>query len=74
MVTVVAGASVVVHTVGDIDPGEKSNMICFVAFERTQAAPQSVCLNDFAPKNIRSILATLDTSHFEMSPLNDIAS
>ena len=30
-------------------------------------------LNDFASKNIFSLLVTLDTSHFERSPLNDAA-
>ena len=33
-------------------------------------APQSVCANDEAPLNISAMLVTLDTSHFETSPLN----
>ena len=42
-----AGENVdVVHP--DIDPDEPSNMRFFLAFEWTQAAPQSFFLNDFA--------------------------
>ena len=66
-----AGADV--HTVSDIDPGDPSNMRFLVAFEWTQTAPQSCCLNDVALMNISSMLVTLDTSHLEMSPLNDVA-
>ena len=61
------------HSVRDIDPGEPSNIISFVAFECTQAAPQSLCLNDVAFRNILFMLPTLDTSHREMSVLNDVA-
>ena len=57
-----------VHTVRDIDPNETTNMRVLLAFERTQAALQSVCLDDVAPRNIPPILVTLDTSHFDMSP------
>ena len=39
---------VVVHTVGDIDPGDLLNMRFWLAFELTQAAPQSSRLNDVA--------------------------
>ena len=60
-----------VHTVRDIDPGEFSNMSTFLAFDRTQAAPQRFCLNPTAFENISSISTTLDTSHFEISQLND---
>ena len=37
-----------VHTCDDIDPNEPANMSFLLAFERTQAAPHSVCLNDVA--------------------------
>jgi len=36
-------------------------------------APQRVWENALAPLNMRSMLVTLDTSHFERSPLNDFA-
>ena len=62
-----------VHTVSDIDPDVPVNMSIFVDFELTQAAPQSFCLKDAAFKNISSILATLDTSHLEISRLNAVA-
>ena len=62
------------HTVRDSDPDEPSNITRLFAFELTQAAPQSVCLNDVAPRNISAIVVTLDTSHFDMSLLNEVAS
>ena len=34
------------HTVGDIEPDERSNIWLLLAFEWTQAAPQSVCRKD----------------------------
>ena len=37
-----------VHASDDIDPYEPVNMAFLLAFERTQAAPHSVCLNDAA--------------------------
>ena len=43
---------VCVHTVRDIDPGDLSNINSLLAFEWTQATPQSVCLNDLASRNI----------------------
>ena len=43
---------VVAHVVEDIDPDELANMENLVAFEWTQASPQSFCLNEVAPKNI----------------------
>ena len=70
---VVAGVGTDVHTVSDTDPDESSNMSSLLALDWTQAAPQSVCLNDVACSNILSMLTTLDTSHFEMSPLNNPA-
>ena len=41
----VPGVVADVHTVPDIDPGEPVNISIFFAFESTQAAPQSFCLN-----------------------------
>ena len=35
--------------------------------------PQRVCVNDDAPKNMAFMLNTLDTSHLEISRLNDDA-
>ena len=61
------------HAVRDIDPDERTNMSFWLAFELTQAAPQSCCLNDPAFENMLSMLVTLDTSHFEISRLNDDA-
>ena len=61
---------VFVHTVLEMDPGEPSNMTVLLAFEWTQGASQSFRLNDFAWRNIESILITRDTSHFDTSPLN----
>ena len=40
------------HTVRDIDPGEPSKILSLVAFEWTQADPQSCCSNDVALSNI----------------------
>ena len=40
------------HTFRDIDPGEPANIRFFLAFERTQAGSQSLCLNDSACINI----------------------
>ena len=56
-----------------IDPDDPANILLLLAFELTQAAPRSSWLNDFAKKNILSILVTLDTSHLEMSQLKDVA-
>ena len=71
--SVVTDVGAGVHTGCDIDPDVPVNASVFVAFELSQAAPQSSCLKDASLRNIRSILITLDTSHFEMSPLNDSA-
>ena len=62
-----------VQTVADIDPDEPKNMPDFDAVEWTQEAPHSSRLNDVASMNMKSMLAALDTSHFEMSPLNEAA-
>ena len=48
-----------------IRPDEPSNIPALSAVEVIHA-PQSVCANDDAPKNICFMLATLDTSHLEM--------
>ena len=55
-----------------ISPGELSNIPSLSAVEVSHA-PQSVCAKDDAPENISSMLVTLDTSHLEMSLLNDDA-
>ena len=39
---------VVAHTVCDIDPDDPSNIKFLLAFEWTQADPQSLCSNDVA--------------------------
>ena len=61
------------HADRDIDPDELTNMSFWLALELAQAAPQSCWLNDPAFENMLSMLVTLDTSHFEMSQLNDDA-
>ena len=65
---VVAGAVLVVHS----RPDEPSNISCLSAVEVLHA-PQSVCEKDDALRNMDFMLATLDTSHLEMSLLNDDA-
>ena len=60
-----------VHTVREIDPNDPTNISFLLAFEWTQAALQSFCVNEAALLNMLSMLVTLDTSHLEMSPLND---
>ena len=65
---------VAAHTVGDIDPGESLNIDFLVAFDWDQAGVQSFCVKADAPRNISFMSVTLDTSHFEMSALNDVAS
>ena len=67
------GTGVGVHTVSDIDPDEPANIELLLAFEWTQAAPQSFCLNDVACRNMSFILVTFETSHIEMEPLKDVA-
>ena len=64
---------VAVHAARGIDPYELSNIIPLLAFEFTQAVPDSFCLNDVAPQNTKAMFVTLDTPHFEISPLNDVA-
>ena len=62
-----------VHTSLDIDPVEPTNMCVWVAREWTQRAPQRLCLKDAAFRNMFFMLITLETCHFEMSRLNDVA-
>ena len=50
-------------------PEDLSNMPVLAAVDLDQA-PQSVRENLVAPLNIRAIVVTFDTSHFEMSALN----
>ena len=61
------------HDVSDIEPSEPANILSLDAFEKPHVAPQSFCLKEDAPWNMESILLTLDTSHFDRSPLNDVA-
>ena len=62
----------VAHAAADIDPGDPENMSACFAFELTHAAPHNDRANDVAPLNIPPMFVTLDTSHLEMSPLNNI--
>ena len=62
----------IVVLVVQIRPDEPSNILSLSAVDVLHA-PQSVCVKDDAPEKISSMLATLDTSHLEMSPLNDDA-
>ena len=63
---------VLLPPVVQIRPDEPSNIPSLSAVEVSHA-PQSVCAKDDAPENISFMLATLDTSHLDMSPLNDDA-
>ena len=60
----------VVLLVGQIAPGEPSNIPLLFAVEVSHASPQSVCAKDDALANMMFMLVTLDTSHLERSPLN----
>ena len=62
----------VIIVVIQIRPDEPSNILSLSAAEVIHV-PQRVCENDGASENILTILATLDTSHLEMSLLNDDA-
>ena len=53
-------------------PDDPSNMSSLIAVE-VNHAPQSLREKDEAPLNISIMFVTLDTSHFERSPLNDDA-
>ena len=63
---------VLVVVVVQIRPDEPANIPSLVAVEVLHS-PQSVCANDDASENISSMSVTLDTSHLEISPLNDVA-
>ena len=56
-----------------IRPDDPSNIPCLSAVEVCHT-PQSVCAKADASANMPRIVVTLDTSHVEMSPLNDDAS
>ena len=60
------------RNVGDIDPDEPLNMLFLLALDRIQVSPQSFWLKFSASQNIASIVATLETSHFEMSQSNNV--
>merc|ERR1719174_3373599 len=62
-----------INVAAHIVPAEPVNMSILLAFDFTQGARQSCCLNDVACQNMWFILVTFDTSHFEMSPLKDFA-
>ena len=62
-----------VHNSLDIDPVEPTNMCVLIACEWTHRAPQRLCLKDFAFRNMFFMVVTLETCHFEMSRLNDVA-
>ena len=55
-----------------ICPDDPSNISSLSASE-VYHAPQSVCAKDDAPLSMMFMTVTLDTSHLEMSPLNDDA-
>ena len=65
-------AEVVVAVAMQSRPEEPTNISDLSAVE-VPHAPQSVCEKDEAPENMRFMLVTLDTSHLEMSLLNDDA-
>ena len=65
------GAQVFVLVV-PIRPKEPANILFFFAVEVSHA-PLRFFAKDHAPKNMSSMFFTLDTSHFEMSRLNDSA-
>ena len=71
---IVVNDVVSVQPVRDMNPSEFTNMFLFKALERAQESPQSFRLKDFAPQNMKFMLVTCDTSHFQMSMLNDVAS
>ena len=58
--------------VAEISPDDPLNIPLLSAVE-VYHLPQRVCENDDAPENISFMLITLDTSHLEISALNDEA-
>ena len=55
-----------------IRPNESTNIPSLSAVEVSHA-PQSACEKDDAPAKVCVMLATMDTSQLDMSPLNDDA-
>ena len=66
------GVVVVVVVVHIIFPDEPEKISFLLAVDFCHA-PQRVWEKALAPWNMTPILITLDTSHFEISPLNDVA-
>ena len=60
------------HCFVDIDPDEPANMVSFFA-EVVRQALQSTSEKAVAPLNMLLMSVTFETSHFEMSMLNDAA-
>ena len=56
-----------------IRPDDPSNISSLSAGDVCHVSPQSGRAKDDAPANICFMLVTLDTSHLEMSQLNDVA-
>ena len=53
-----------------------SNILSFVVVDGVSKGhpnPASVCENEDAPSNMTLLVVTLDTSHLDRSPLNDVA-
>ena len=72
LVEVVGVVEVLVLVVVQSRPVEPSNISVLSAVEVLHT-PQSVCVNDDAERNMPTMSVTLDTSHLDMSPLNDDA-
>ena len=64
---------VVVFVLLQIRPEDPVNIPFVLSAFEVNHLPHSVCENDDAPENILSMFFTLDTSHLEMSLLNDLA-
>ena len=72
VVNAVAIVEVRVLVVMQSRPDEPSNISLLSALEVIHA-PHNVCAIDDAPENMPFMAIALDTSHLEMSPLNDDA-
>ena len=72
LLEVVVVVAEVVVLIAQIRPAEPANIPYLSAVEVLHT-PQRVCAKDDAKRNICSMSVTLDTSHLEMSPLNDDA-
>ena len=66
------GVDVLVLVV-QICPREATNIPFLSAVEVSHALPHNVCAKEEAPENMSVMSVTLNTSHLEMSPLNDEA-